>query len=144
VKRYAVIIVALLAACGGGSTTPSAPAVSTASASPSPAASSSPTTSPTQAAAPVSSPSSLAFTSGSAQNLTVTESGYTGSFTESDTCNPTSGEIASVVAGAKSAGSATYAVTPIAAGTCTVTVLDTAGHATAVDVTVSTAAITVQ
>lgn len=138
-KRYALTLVALLAACGGGS----APSTLAVSASASPSTTATPTGSPTQAAAPAASPSSLAFESGSAQNVTVTESGYTGSFTESDTCNPASGKIASVVASATSTGSATYAVTPIAAGTCTITVLDTASHATAVNVTVSTAAITV-
>jgi hypothetical protein len=134
VKRYAFTLFALLAACGGGSSAPPASAP-TSNVSPSPAP---------PANAPAASPSSFSFSSGTEQNLTVTESGYTGTFTESDTCNPYSGEIASVVAGAHSAGSATYAVTPVGAGACAIRVTDTAGNATAVNVTVSTAAITVQ
>jgi hypothetical protein len=78
------------------------------------------------------------------QQVTVSEPGYTGSFTESDTCNPYSGEIAAVAAGATSLGSATYNVTPMAAGSCTMTVTDSASHGVSITVTVSTAAITVQ
>ena len=137
-KRCAFTLVALLAACGGGSSTPLAPATA-ASTSPSPSPSAS-----GGAGSPAVSTSTLSFVSGAAQNVTVTESGYSGAFTESDTCNPYSGEIASIAAGAKSAGSATYAITPIGAGTCTITFADAAGHTTGVNVTVSTAAITVQ
>lgn len=134
-KRFAFALTALLAACGGGSSTPAAPVLSV-SASPSP--------SPSSGAPVAISPATLSFASSSAQRLAVSESGYTGAFSESDTCNPYSGEIAAVVAGSNGAGSATYAVTPVAAGTCTITITDATGRAAGVDVTVSTAAITVQ
>ena len=137
-KRYALTFVLVLAACGGGSSTPAV--VPPAGGAPS----SSPASTPTPAGAPDASPASLAFTSGSAQTLTITETGYGGSFTESDTCDPYSGAIAAVSTGAKSAGTAAYVVAPLAAGTCTITVTDASGHAAAVSVSVSTAAITVQ
>jgi hypothetical protein len=134
-KRYAFMLVALLGACGGGSSAV-APTLTT-TPSPSPGGS-------VTSASPAASPSSLAFSSGTAQNVTVTESGYVGAFTESDTCSPYAGEIAAVSPGVRAAGSATYAVTPEAAGMCAITVTDSQGRAAAVDVTVSTAAITVQ
>lgn len=135
-KRFAFALTALLTACGGGSSTPQAPMLS-ASAIPSP--------SPSATAASVAiSPTSLAFASGAAQSLAVSENGYTGTFTESDTCNPYGGEIAAVVTSSDGMGAATYAVTPIGAGACTITVTDAAGRAAGVDVTVSMAAITVQ
>lgn len=108
---------------------------------------SSPAPTPSTAASPpaiAASPSSLSFASGSAQTLDVSESGYTGGFTESDTCNPFSGEIAAVSAGSNGNGAATYAITPVAAGTCTVTVTDASNRTIAVQITVSTAAISVQ
>jgi hypothetical protein len=62
-------------------------------------------------------PSSLAFTqtgSGAAKKATVTQSGYTGSYKESDDC----GGIASVALAGNQRGKATYKVTPSGAGTC--------------------------
>ena len=77
--------------------------------------------------------------------LSVTESGYTGTFHESDTCTPLTGAIATVsAAGSPPAGSATYSVAPVGPGTCQITVADGTGRTTTVPVTVSTAAVTVQ
>jgi hypothetical protein len=86
----------------------------------------------------------MSFSSDAAQTVTVSESGYTGRFTESDNCNPYSGTIASVALASTATGAATYAVTPQGAGTCTVTISDASGKSVAVGVTVSIAAITVQ
>ncbi len=67
-----------------------------------------------------------------------------GTFTESNTCNPYTGQIASVAMTSSAAGSATFTLTPVAAGTCTITVSDNAGRNTSVSVSIATAAITVQ
>jgi hypothetical protein len=66
------------------------------------------------------SPDALAFTalgSGAAQDASVSQAGYDGSFSESDTC---AGK-ATFVRTSESAGNATYSVTPVAAGSCTAT-----------------------
>jgi len=75
--------------------------------------------------------------------FSVSQSGYSGGFTESDTCSPLSGTIASVVANAN-AVPASYTVTPVGAGTCTITISNAAGGAVTLGVTVSTAAVVVQ
>ena len=65
-------------------------------------------------------PSSLTFVtagSGSAQNVAVTQSGFTGTFTESDTCNG----IATVSEQTNAGGSASYTVTAVANGNCMAT-----------------------
>jgi hypothetical protein len=134
---------ATLAACGGGggsSYTPSGPSGGqTATPAPTPT----PTPTPTPAPVPQASQTSVTFASGSAQNVSITESGYTGTFTESDTCNPLSGAIASVAAQSNANGAATYAITPLAAGTCNVTISDTSGRGTTISVSVASAAITI-
>jgi len=130
-KRAVFLLAVGLTSCGGGgSVTPGAPSTMA-----------SPTQSPSSI---VASTTSVAFSSGSAQNFTVSESGYAGSFTESDTCNPYAGRIATVVSAGSSSGSQTYTVTPDGAGTCEVTVRDTQGNSVAISVTVTVAAITVQ
>jgi len=65
-------------------------------------------------------PSSVTFTalgSGAAQDASVSQSSYAGSFTESDTC---AGK-ATIARTSESAGKSTYSVTPVAAGSCTAT-----------------------
>ncbi len=65
-------------------------------------------------------PSSLTFVtagSGAAQNVAVTQSGFTGTFTESDTCNG----IATVIEQSNAGGNASYTVTPVANGDCVAT-----------------------
>ncbi|HTX58938.1 MAG TPA: hypothetical protein VMH02_04610 [Verrucomicrobiae bacterium] len=65
-------------------------------------------------------PSSLSFSAtGSANSKTVavTQAKYTGSFTESDDC----AKIATLAATANGSGSASYTVTPVAAGSCNAT-----------------------
>lgn len=137
-RLIALAACALLAACGGGggggtgSLTPPGQ-------TPSPA----PTVSPTPGPSPQASQTSVAFQTGSAQSVSVTETGYTGAFTENDTCNPLSGTIALITVQSNANGSATYAIAPIAAGTCTVTVGDSAKHTTMISVSVATAAITI-
>jgi len=82
--------------------------------------------------------------SAAAQQFSVTEPGYAGRYTESDTCNPYTGQIAAVATVANGNGAASYSVTPINAGTCTVTISDGAGRSSSVSVSIAAAAITVQ
>jgi len=112
-----VALCALVTACGGGSS--SSPNTTP------------PTTAPTSPL--VLAPTSLTFVAGganAAQTVTVTETGYTGAFTETDTCSA----LATVTTQNASGPSATYTVTPLAAGTCTITAHDTNGQKGAVAV----------
>lgn len=88
--------------------------------------------------------SSINFQSGTQQTFNVTESGYAGTFTESDSCNPLTGQIATVTTSSNAHGAATIQVAPVSAGTCSITVSDSSGRNTNVSVSVATAAITVQ
>jgi hypothetical protein len=146
VKRLviaAVIGTASLTACGGGGTT-SAP-LAPATLPPSSAPSTAPSAQPAPTATPQSSLASIDFSNNAPTTLTVTENGFTGTFRETDTCNPLTGVIAAVsVAASAPAGSASYTVTPQGVGTCQITVSDTAGNSVAIPVTVSAAAITIQ
>jgi hypothetical protein len=65
-------------------------------------------------------PASLSFESvgsSAAKPVAVSQSGFTGSFGESDNCNG----IATVVASSNAGGRASYVVTPVASGTCAAT-----------------------
>ncbi|MBV8154428.1 MAG: hypothetical protein JOY98_08405, partial [Candidatus Eremiobacteraeota bacterium] len=65
----------------------------------------------------VLSPTRLDLTSASAQTVRVSQSGYRGSFAETDTCAKT----ATVVASSNGGGKAVYTVTPTANGSCAAT-----------------------
>lgn len=90
---------------------------------------------PAPAAAVVVNPASLSFTStGTPATVTVTESGYTGAFTATSTnCNG----IATTAAGT----GGQFNVTPVAAGTCSVTFADTNNNTVALPVTVTTTTV---
>jgi hypothetical protein len=65
-------------------------------------------------------PASLSFNAvgaGAAKSAAVSQSGFTGTFAESDNCNG----IATVVAASNTGGHAAYTVTPVAGGTCSAT-----------------------
>lgn len=129
-----------LAACGGGgSSAPYSPA--TPGPSPSVAVTAVPTASPAPPV-PQASLVTLNVTSNAPLAFSVTESGYSGAFTERDTCNPLTGEIATVAA-TTSGPRGAYTVTPIGPGTCQITVSDASGGSTGVSVAVSAAVITV-
>jgi hypothetical protein len=132
---------AAIAACGGGGGSSYTPPSSSGGQTSSPAPTPTPTATP--AIVPQASQSSVTFASGSAQNVSVTEPGYTGTFTESDTCNPLSGAIASVAAQSNANGAAAYVIAPLGAGTCNVTISDTSGRGTTISVSVASAAITI-
>jgi hypothetical protein len=104
---------------------------------PTPTATPSPTPTPVPATI-VPAPASLAFTglgAPNAQSFSVTESGYAGTFSEGDSCTG----IATIVT-----ASPTFTVTPVAVGTCAITVLDIQQHHVAVAVTVTTSGLVVQ
>ena len=65
----------------------------------------------------VVSPSKLSFKSHASQKVKVTQSGYSGSFSESDAC----AAVADVVPVTNAGGTAKYTVSPIASGTCSMT-----------------------
>jgi hypothetical protein len=121
-----VALCTLATACGGSSASP---------------ATTLPTTAPV--APLVLAPKSLAFSASganAAQTVSVSETGYAGAFTETDTCSG----IASVSPADGSGPSATYTVTPLAAGTCTITIHDTNGQksAVAVGITITQGSVT--
>ncbi len=68
------------------------------------------------------------------------ETGYTGVFTESDTCSG----IATVTTPSAKGPSATYTVTGVAAGTCTATIKDSFGQSVAEAMSVTTGTIIIQ
>ena len=68
------------------------------------------------------------------QTFNVSESGYSGTFTESDTCNGTIATLSPTSAGGPSAA---FTVTPQGAGNCTLTIKDSNGNSAAVSVTVT-------
>jgi hypothetical protein len=105
--------------------------------SPTPVASATPTATPS----PVISPASLAFTSaGVSLPLVLTETGYIGVLTESDTCSG----IATVSPATGTGPSATFTVTSVAAGTCNVTITDSAGRFATAAIGVTTLGVTIQ
>jgi hypothetical protein len=65
----------------------------------------------------------------------VSESGYSGTFSEGDTC----AGIATIAT-----ASPKFTVTPVAVGTCSITVLDISQRIVAVPVTVTTSGLVVQ
>ncbi|HVS45493.1 MAG TPA: hypothetical protein VMS32_02395 [Verrucomicrobiae bacterium] len=66
------------------------------------------------------------------------EIGYTGAFTESDTCNPSGGTIATVAPSSGSGPSFTFTVTGVAAGTCAATFADSNGQRVTTNIGVTT------
>ncbi|HTX57251.1 MAG TPA: hypothetical protein VMD47_09115 [Candidatus Acidoferrales bacterium] len=125
--------------------------------SPSPTSSSSssatpsPTPSPTATASTpglslgpvVTNPTSLSFIAAGAsyaQNLDISQTNFTGSYSEGDNCSG----IATVSPTSNSGGAAVYAVTPVAAGTCQVTVTGGGSMQAVVGVIVTTSTVIVR
>lgn len=98
----------------------------------------------TPSAALDAAPATLTFTTvgaSSAQTFAATESAYTGTITETDTC---SGLATVAATGGTSGASVTFGVTPSAVGTCTVTVHDSYGQKAAVSISITTSGLVVQ
>lgn len=72
-----------------------------------------------------------------AQSFTASESGYSGAFTQTNTCSPAGGSIAAVSPASAGGPSATFTVTGVTGGSCTVTIHDTNGQSAAVNVTIT-------
>ncbi|MDH2908891.1 MAG: hypothetical protein PXZ07_02115 [Candidatus Eremiobacteraeota bacterium] len=124
--------------------------VGTATPSPSPSPTTAPTPTPVPTPTPTPTPnplavapSSLALTgtgASNAQTLVVTETGYTGTFTESDTCST----IATVTPSSGAGPSFTFTVTGVNAGTCTATFADTNGQHVTANIGVTTTGVVIQ
>lgn len=85
----------------------------------------SPTPSPTPTPALLAAPATLNFTlPNTAASIAVSESGYTGTFSQTNTCNPGSGTIATLSPASASGPSAAFTVTSVNSGLCTVTFTD--------------------
>ena len=76
-----------------------------------------------------------------AQTITVSENPYNAplSFTESDTCNPGTGTIATVTTSNAQGPSATYTVTGVNAGQCDATFKDAFNQTATTHITVTSA-----
>ena len=118
--------------------------IAAATPTPSPSPSASPSPSPTPTPNPMGiAPSTLALTgtgASNAQTLVVTETGYTGSFTESDTCST----IATVTPSSGTGPSFTFTVTGLAAGTCSATFADTNRQHVTANIGVTTTGVVIQ
>jgi hypothetical protein len=145
------------------SPSPSPTPTSSPSPSPSPSPTASPTPSPSPAPVPTPSPTPtptppppgvLAVNPTSvqiynlgasyAQNISVQEPTYTGAFSESDTCNPGSGQIATIASGNPNGPTATFVATGIASGTCNATFSDTNNQHETISITVTTNGFIIQ
>lgn len=72
-----------------------------------------------------------------AQTFSASETNYSGTFTQSNTCNPNSGTIATI-SPASGTAPVTFTVTPQSAGSCTVTIGDSSGQSTSLTIGVTT------
>jgi hypothetical protein len=127
---------------------PAASATPTAKPAASPTPTAKPTASPTPSATPkpasaiAASPSMLAFTNlgtPAAQTLAASESGYAGAFSETDTC----AGLATVAPASVPTGKP-FTVTPVAVGTCTITVHGATGVSLGVTVNVTQSVLVIQ
>ncbi len=132
-----IVTASAFVACSGGNTT----TYVYVTASPSGAPTSTPTAPP--AGVLSANPTSLSINGTGvsyAQNIYVQETGYTGAFSESDTC----ASITTVTPSSGAGPAATFTVTPSAAGACAAKFADTNGNQTSVAITVTTTGFTVQ
>jgi len=113
-----VALTVVMQGCGGGGAAGTAPPLS-------------PTSSAIQVA-----PASLNLAgagSANAKTVSASENFYTGALTESDTCNPSAGTIASV-APVSGIAPVTFTVTPRTPGNCSITISDTNSQSALVSV----------
>jgi hypothetical protein len=82
-------------------------------------------------------PTSLTFTSASGQPLSVHEAGYTGALDAASS----NAAVATVSPSSATGPHATFTVTPIGSGTCTIAVKDASGNSAAATVTVDNGVI---
>jgi hypothetical protein len=138
-----------VAGCNGSSTTPApvvAVATATPAATPTPAPTATPAATPLPSGVPAAiggSAVSLQLTTvGSSAQFTVTESSYTGPLTAANG-TPSCAGIATFAPAAGTGPSATFTVTAVAAGQCTIVMTDNHGGSVGVNVAVTTTSGTV-
>jgi hypothetical protein len=92
------------------------------------------------------SPSSVAFgsPSGSAQSAVISQPGYTGTFTLTDTCRRASPATATYTPSSGSGPNLTIAISPGAIGECVITATDQASRSVSITVSVAATSIQVQ
>jgi len=143
----------LVACSGGGSGSPSpqhvatptptaAPTV-TASATPGATATPTPTVTPALAASP-STVDVNGTGAGYAQTITATEPNYGGAISESDNCDPGSGQIAAIAPASGSGPVFAVTVTGVTTGSCLATFTDTHGQTSSSTIIVTTSGFTVE
>jgi hypothetical protein len=79
-----------------------------------------------------------------AATITVHETGYAGTFTETDTCNPGTGTIATFSPASGSGPTLNVTATGVAAGTCSITYADSFNQQQTVTVIVTTNSFIIQ
>jgi hypothetical protein len=102
---------------------------------------------PTPQGTPAAAPATVLIYGAGAANahtIVVTETGYAGTYTESDTCNPGTGPIATIALTSGSGASVTYTVTGISAGICAATFTDAFGQQTSSTIYVTLTSLGVQ
>jgi hypothetical protein len=149
------IALVAIAGCSAGTTQttplPTAPPSASATATPgAPSATPSPTHSPLVTPTPAAPPSGLSLSPASLtfidvglnsqQNFVVTDNAANAAPAESDTCTG----IASIALGMAAAPSFSYAVLPVAAGTCVATVTEPQAGTITIAISVTTNGITIQ
>ncbi len=153
-RSTAAALLVAAAGCGWLSASPNVSGIPVPGPSATPVATATPVPTATPASSPpgtlAANPSSLAFTNvgnncgpagtaSCAQSFTVSETNYTG------VLNATSSNTAVAMVTAQGAGpSASFTVTPVAAGTATITLADSNAQKTTVSVAVSTTPLTIQ
>lgn len=145
---YALALALMLGGCAGGlnilAPGTSAPPTSTPGSTPTPGPTSTPTPTPTPALGLViSTPTSFNFVAvgtGYAQDLDITQSNFSGTYAEADTCTG----IVTVSPTSNTGGAAVYHVTPVAAGTCQITITGGGSMQAVVGVTVTTNRVIIQ
>jgi hypothetical protein len=132
VRTSALLMVVALTACGGADGTNPVSVLVAPSPTPGPAGA----TGILQV-----SPPALTFTTvtSATQNVAVTESNYTGTFAETDTC----ASIATASTTAASGPQSSFAVVPVAGGSCEITFKDSGNKTVTVSVIVTTSALNV-
>ena len=91
---------------------------------------------------PITAPSAVTLTglgANYAQGLNVAQAGYAGSFSQTNTCSG----VASVAPIAVQSASPTFTITPIATGTCSITITGGSSQSVIVPVTVTTSGLVV-
>ncbi|HTJ25545.1 MAG TPA: hypothetical protein VMA36_05200 [Candidatus Limnocylindria bacterium] len=129
---------AVLTGCGGGSSSAPATPAGPSAAAPGAFVFAGPSGAPLTA---------LTFASAgtaSAQSVVVSRSGDTGTFTQSNTCTTATSTIAGISPSSASGPQATFTVTPVAAGSCTVTITAADGTSASLTIGVTTTEFPVQ